>query len=76
MRKIAVIITLIILTVIPYNIYSADPYICGDANNDSTVNIFDITFIVSYLYRDGVAPDPMEAVDVNNDIHCPSEGSM
>ncbi len=42
-------------------------FICGDANSDSTVNIFDITYIISYLYIDGPPPDPMEAADVNND---------
>ena len=42
-------------------------FICGDANDDSTVNIFDITYIINYLYRDGPSPDPIEAADVNND---------
>jgi len=41
--------------------------ICGDANHDGTVNIFDITAIIEYLYLDGPAPDPLESADVNND---------
>jgi hypothetical protein len=42
-------------------------FLCGDANKDGTVNIFDITFLISYLYSDGPPPDPMESGDVNND---------
>ncbi len=42
-------------------------YVCGDANGDGDVNIFDITFIISYLYKGGPPPDPMEAADVNAD---------
>ena len=43
-------------------------FICGDANSDSTVNIFDITYIISYLYIDGPPPIFMESADVNNDL--------
>jgi hypothetical protein len=42
--------------------------ICGDANHDRTVNIFDITAIIEYLYLDGPAPDPLESADVNGDM--------
>jgi hypothetical protein len=42
-------------------------FVCGDANGDETVNIFDITYIITYLYREGPAPDPLDAADVNND---------
>jgi len=40
---------------------------CGDASGDDIVNIFDITYLISYLYLEGPAPDPMELADVNND---------
>ncbi len=42
-------------------------FICGDANNDYLVNIFDVTYVISYLYMSGSPPDPMESADVNND---------
>jgi hypothetical protein len=42
-------------------------YICGDANADSLVNIFDVTFMIAALYLGGPMPDPVEAADVNND---------
>jgi hypothetical protein len=44
------------------------PVICGDVNNDGIVNVGDIVYLVSYLYRGGPAPIPMSCVgDVNND---------
>ncbi len=42
-------------------------WLCGDVNNDGTVNIFDITFIISYLYLGGPAPVSLESADVNHD---------
>jgi len=42
-------------------------YICGDPNRDDFVNIFDITFTISYLYLSGPAPDPLESADINSD---------
>jgi len=41
-------------------------YICGDANGDGDLNIFDITSLIGYLYMEGEAPYPSEAGDVNN----------
>ncbi len=43
-------------------------YINGDANRDETVNIFDITFIISNLYLEGPAPWPVNAADANCDL--------
>jgi len=44
------------------------PVICGDVNNDGIVNVGDIVYLVSYLYKGGPAPIPMPCVgDVNND---------
>ncbi len=43
-------------------------YLCGDANNDELVNIFDITHIIAFLYLGGPPPMPVvEAGNVNND---------
>jgi hypothetical protein len=42
--------------------------ICGDVNNDGIVNIGDVVYMVSYLYKSGPAPIPQTCVgDVNND---------
>lgn len=41
---------------------------CGDVNNDSVVNIGDIVYLISYLYRGGQAPHPQVCLgDVNGD---------
>ena len=42
-------------------------YQAGDANGDGSVNVGDVVYLVSYLYRSGSPPDPLEAGDVNSD---------
>jgi len=42
------------------------PFLCGDPNDDYTVNIFDITFIITHLYLEGPSPEPMASADVDN----------
>jgi glucose/arabinose dehydrogenase len=39
----------------------------GDANGDGVTNVGDVVYIVTYLYKGGPAPDPLEAADVNCD---------
>jgi hypothetical protein len=39
----------------------------GDANNDGTVNILDITYLINYLYLGGPAPPCMYEGDANGD---------
>ncbi|MFH2036985.1 MAG: M28 family peptidase [Candidatus Zixiibacteriota bacterium] len=43
-----------------------ESFICGDLNNTETINIIDITYLISYLYKGGPEPIPMESGDVNN----------
>jgi hypothetical protein len=38
---------------------------CGDPNADLIVNIFDITYLINFLYKDGAAPQPVEAGDAD-----------
>jgi hypothetical protein len=40
-------------------------YVCGDANGDQMINIGDAVFLVSYLFREGQTPVPIDAGDVN-----------
>jgi M6 family metalloprotease-like protein len=40
-------------------------YVPGDANGDQVVGAGDIVFLISYLYKNGSAPDPLEAGDAN-----------
>jgi hypothetical protein len=42
-------------------------YICGDADADNSVDMLDILFLISYLYKGGPAPEPTESADVNHD---------
>ncbi len=41
-------------------------FLCGDANNSGGVDILDITYIISFLYKGGDEPLPHEACDVDN----------
>jgi hypothetical protein len=40
---------------------------CGDVDLNFTVNIADLTFLVSYLFLGGEAPHRPASADVNND---------
>ncbi len=44
----------------------------GNVNGDGTINIFDITYIISYLYLSGPAPIPYAlcSADPNKDCTC------
>ena len=44
-----------------------DGWLCGDANGDMTLNIFDATYLINYLYIDGPPPVPIQSADVNQD---------
>ncbi|MGB2990576.1 MAG: C25 family cysteine peptidase [Candidatus Zixiibacteriota bacterium] len=60
---------------VTYNLYG-DPslvregisqFICGDCNDDGTIDVGDVVYLVNYLYKNGTAPDPVEAGDANGD---------
>ena len=42
-------------------------YLCGDANYDQAISIFDVTYLINTLYRDGMQPFPNAAGDNNAD---------
>ena len=42
------------------------PFVCGELNGDGAVNLFDVVFLIQYLYLSGQAPAVIEAADVNN----------
>lgn len=44
------------------------PYLCGDANTDGELNIFDVTHLISFLYLGGSEPIPSDAGDTNGDF--------
>ena len=42
-------------------------YRWGDATGDGNINIGDAVFVISYVFRGGAAPNPLEAADANCD---------
>ena len=58
------------VVIFKYNFGSGGQYMSwystpGDANNDSLVNVGDITFLINYLYKNGPKPCIPEAADGN-----------
>ncbi len=49
------------------SLWSPLGYICGDTNGDGTVDVGDVVYLISYLYRGGPAPSPVEVGDTNCD---------
>lgn len=47
--------------------YSYAAFKCGDANTSGNVNIADIVYLVSYLFKSGFPPAPMQSGDANSD---------
>lgn len=46
--------------------FTGPPFVCGDTDDDGSVNILDITLLINYLYLEGPAPVHLEAADVNS----------
>lgn len=42
-------------------------YLCGDANNDGSINISDAVYLIAYIFASGPAPNPLLAGDANCD---------
>ncbi len=64
-KKLLFLSGLIIILTVCLSI-SSNAFDCGDVNIDGSVNIFDITYIIGYLYLAGPAPQELRLADVNN----------
>ncbi|MFW9770390.1 MAG: dockerin type I domain-containing protein, partial [Candidatus Thorarchaeota archaeon] len=42
-------------------------FLRGDSNSDGNVDVADVTFLITYVFRGGPAPALEEAADCNND---------
>lgn len=47
--------------------YNYAAFKCGDANTSGNVNLADIVYLVSYLFKSGFPPIPMQSGDANAD---------
>ncbi|MEW5924389.1 MAG: hypothetical protein AB1746_10410 [Candidatus Zixiibacteriota bacterium] len=54
------------------NVYCGDLCDCipGNANNDASLNILDITYLITYIYRSGPAPIPYTTCSGDADCNC------
>jgi hypothetical protein len=43
------------------------PYLVGDANGDEVIGPADVVYLINYLFRNGLAPEPLDAGDANCD---------
>ncbi|HEX7400765.1 MAG TPA: SBBP repeat-containing protein [candidate division Zixibacteria bacterium] len=41
--------------------------LCGDVTGDDVVDVGDVVYLINYLFKNGPAPDPLQAGDVNLD---------
>ncbi len=47
--------------------YGGKPFVCGDANGTGNVDLADIVYLVSYLFKFGPEPDPLYCANTNGD---------
>ena len=47
--------------------WTKEYYYCGDINGDGLINIFDVIYLISYLYLSGPDPVVLGSADVNSD---------
>jgi hypothetical protein len=52
-----------------YNLYAGYIYptvvLCGDVNGSGVVELGDVVYLISYLYKNGPPPIPLQAGDIN-----------
>lgn len=66
----AAFLGLLISSVKAQNCSGSEPdgfFIRGNTNNDSSVNVSDISYLTNYLYQGGPSPCEMDSADVNDD---------
>lgn len=42
-------------------------FLCGDANDDSSLSVSDVIYLINYLFKGGSPPSPLFSADVNMD---------
>lgn len=51
----------------PITVHVKRRYVCGDADSNENVNVSDAVYIITYVFKGGHAPDPLDAGDSNCD---------
>jgi hypothetical protein len=46
---------------------SNTPFLCGDSNSDTDINVGDVVFLINYVFSGGSAPEKAGAADANGD---------
>ena len=54
----------------PTAVFHTVSYMYGDANGDRVVNVADGVFVVTYVFKGGPAPEPLEAGDADCNDAC------
>jgi photosystem II stability/assembly factor-like uncharacterized protein len=49
---------------------NACSYSCGDVTAEGTVDVGDAVFLINYIFKSGLGPDPVCSGDVNGDGRC------
>ncbi len=49
------------------NIGNQCDYLCGDFDGDELINILDVVYMIDYVYKNGIVPEPLERVNANGD---------
>jgi len=62
-----ILLIVALLLAVPNPSSAQSDYLCGDANNDEAVNLLDILYTITFVYRDGPEPVLVSAANVNND---------
>ena len=52
---------------IPVSLTVLQPFICGDIDEDESINILDVVYLINFLYKDGPEPAYPDSADVNSD---------
>ena len=59
-------ISIMLLTILAILPESSCGQLCGDINGDQSITVLDITYFISYQYKNGPVPENLALCDVNN----------